>query len=303
MKWKKMGRIFEADPSYDWMQTYAWVPSIQHLGGDRYRVYFGGRNKDNFSQTGYFEFDINEPTKVLKVSEEPVIKLGELGMFDDSLALATSFVEHEGKCYLYYVGWMQGKRTRYYPLLGVSISEDGGLTYKKNSVAPMIARTNEEPYGMASPFVMIDEGKWKLWYASYRRWELRDGDVPWPQYELRYAESDDGINWELKNHTCIGTEEEEAVARPYIIKEDGIYKMWYSYRKQFDKYKIGYAESNDGMNWTRMDDKAGIDCSEEGWDSEMIEYPCIFKHGGETYLLYNGNTHGLTGIGLAILEK
>ena len=52
-----------------------------------------------------------------------------------------------------------------------------------------------------------------------------------------------------------------------------------------------------------MDDQVGIDCSNDGWDSEMIEYPCIFKHAEETYLLYNGNSHGLTGIGLAVLEK
>lgn len=303
MKWKKLGLIFESDKRYSWMQSYAWVPSIQHLEGDRFRVYFGGRNLDNFSQTGFFEFDIKSPSKILKISPEPVIKLGKLGLFDDSLALATSFVKHEEKCYLYYVGWMQGKRTRYYPLLGVAISDNNGVTYKKNSLAPMIPRTNEEPFGMASPFVMVDDNKWKLWYASYRKWEIRNNDEPWPIYELRYAESDDGINWNLKNHTCIKNENDEAMARPYILKEDGTYKMWYTYRKQFDKYKIGYAESDNGIDWIRMDDKVGIHCSKEGWDSEMIEYPCVFKHKNNTYMLYNGNSHGKTGIGMALLES
>lgn len=303
MKWKKLGLIFEPNPKYNWMQTYAWVPSIQHLEGNKYRVYFGGRDQNNMTQTGAFIFDITAPKVCLDVTPEPVIKLGALGTFDDSLALATSFVKHEGRCYLYYVGWMQGKRTRYYPSLGVAISDDNGQTYRKNSMAPMIALTNEEPFGMASPFVMYDEGIWRIWYASYRKWELRANNIPWPQYELRYGESLDGINWELKNITCIGTEEEEAVARPYVLKEKEQYKMWYSYRKQMDFYKIGYAESLDGINWTRMDDKVGLDISETGWDSEMIEYPCVFDHAGNRYMLYNGNSHGRDGIGLAVLTE
>ena len=184
MKWRKLGRIFTAKPSYNWMQSYAWVPSVQHLIKNRYRVYFGGRNKENFTQTGYFEFEINNPTQILKISKDPVIKLGKLGMFDDSLALATSFVKQCGKCYLYYVGWMKGNRIRYQPFIGLAISEDNGITYNKYSVAPIIERTSNEPYGMASPFVMVDKGKWKLWYASYRRWNLRSKDVSWPTYEL-----------------------------------------------------------------------------------------------------------------------
>ena len=54
--------------------------------------------------------------------------------------------------------------------------------------------------------------------------------------------------------------------------------MWYSYRG--DAYRIGYAESVDGLEWERKDEEAGIDVSADGWDSEMIEYPCVFEHAG-----------------------
>jgi hypothetical protein len=39
-----------------------------------------------------------------------------------------------------------------------------------------------------------------------------------------------------------------------------------------------------------------------GWDSEMIEYPFVFDHAGERYMLYNGNGYGKSGFGLAILN-
>jgi hypothetical protein len=47
---------------------------------------------------------------------------------------------------------------------------------------------------------------------------------------------------------------------------------------------------------------AGIGLSTEGWDSEMIEYPFVFDHNGDRYMLYNGNGYGKTGFGLAVLS-
>ena len=77
--------------------------------------------------------------------------------------------------------------------------------------------------------------------------------------------------------------------------------MWYSYRGA--SYRIGYAESQDGILWLRKDAMAGIAPSDQGWDSESVEYPWVFDHDGDRYMLYNGNRYGLTGFGLAILER
>ena len=76
--------------------------------------------------------------------------------------------------------------------------------------------------------------------------------------------------------------------------------MWYSYRG--DQYRIGYAESPDGVNWRRLDAQAGIAPSPEGWDSKSVEYPHVFDHKGTRFMLYNGNDYGRTGIGVAIAE-
>ncbi len=65
---------------------------------------------------------------------------------------------------------------------------------------------------------------------------------------------------------------------------------------------IGYAESNDGLDWSRHDDLAGITVSSEGWDSEMVCYPWVGDLGGSRRMLYNGNAYGRTGIGQAVLE-
>ena len=152
---------------------------------------------------------------------------------------------------------------------------------------------------MASPFVLKDNNTWRMWYAGYTHWELRNGE-PWPTYKIRYAESKDGVSWSIKNINCIDGENEEAIARPYVLYENNIYKMWYCYRPMKDAYRIGYAESSDGINWERLVDRVGITISKNGWDSQMIEYPCVFNHKEKKIMLYNGNSFGLDGIALAM---
>jgi hypothetical protein len=73
--------------------------------------------------------------------------------------------------------------------------------------------------------------------------------------------------------------------------------MWYSCRGS--SYRIGYAESGDGISWKRMDAGGGPDISDSGWDSEMTTYPVVLRHRNRLRMLYNGNAYGRTGIGAA----
>ena len=85
-----------------------------------------------------------------------------------------------------------------------------------------------------------------------------------------------------------------------VLRDPDRWRMWYSFRGP--SYRIGYAESPDGIRWERRDGEAGIDVSPSGWDSEMLEYPFVFDHQGRRYMLYNGNDYSRTGFGLAVWE-
>jgi hypothetical protein len=97
----------------------------------------------------------------------------------------------------------------------------------------------------------------------------------------------------------------QAFSRPTVIADPDGYHMWFSYRsgKPGQKYRIGYAHSTLGENWDLRLTDTGIDISGSGWDSEMVEYPFVFDHKGQRFMLYNGNGHGRTGFGLATLES
>jgi hypothetical protein len=300
-RWIKKGLIFTPPGAPDWLHTHAALPVADRIG-DRYRVYFSSRDKAGRAQVGYFEIKLSAARKVLRLSETPAIALGPLGSFDDSGITTSWIVNHQGKRYHYYSGWSRGVTVPFYFYIGLALSEDGGKSYEKMSFAPIVERNAIDPYLTASPCVVIENGTWRMWYVSGTGWEMLE-DRPRHHYHIKYAESSDGIHWRREGLVCIDYQspDEYAIARPSVIKDNRLYKMWYSYRGE--SYRIGYAESTDGIQWTRKDAQSGIDVSASGWDSEMIEYPYVFENEGTHYMLYNGDGYGRTGIGLAVLEQ
>lgn len=302
MKWVKKGLIFAPDGKSDWMATHAAVPFADRIGEDRFRIYFCGRDEQNRAQVGYFEIDIKRPREIIYLHADPVIGLGPLGAYDDNGAVSSWLVNAiDGRKYFYYSGMMLGVTVPFYFYLGLAISDDDGRTFRKLSASPILDRCRADPF-LTGHACVLREAIWRMWYVSGERWELRNGQ-PKHYYHIKYAESADGINWDRRGAICIDfkSEDEYAIARPCVLKDDGLYRMWYSYRGQ--SYRIGYAESPDGINWERKDEQAGIDVSDSGWDSEMIEYAHVFDHKGDRYMLYNGNGYGKSGIGLAILAS
>jgi hypothetical protein len=265
-------------------------------------VYFSARDPDGRSSTGFADFDPAAPNETLRYGAKAVLRPGALGAFDDCGAMGASLVSPGDRKYLYYIGWSRGVSVPFYTFIGCAVSADEGESFSRISPAPVVERGPHDPFLTTSPWVLIDDGTWRLWYASGTGWGSGD-DRPHHFYNVKYAESDDGVSWRRSGVTCIdfAHASEYAIARPCVVNDGAVYRMWYSYRG--DAYRIGYAESRNGIEWERKDAEVGIDVSEDGWDSQMIEYPCVFDYGGARYMLYNGNGYGESGIGLAVLDR
>ncbi len=298
MPWERLGLIYQPEPTYSWLNSHAAIPVTEHLRADVFRVYFSARDVKGRAQIGFLELEMASPWRVLSLSAEPTIGLGPLGAFDDNGVTAACLVAHEGRLYQYYTGWTLGVTVPFYFYVGLAISDDGGNSYQKVSAAPILERNAVDPYLTASPAVMVEDGRWRMWYISCTGWAVTE-NTPRHYYLVKYAESTDGIRWERSGHICIdfASPDEYALARPVVIKENNLYKMWFSYRG--DAYHIGYAESLNGITWERKDEVGGLKPAPTGWDSEMVEYGAVFDHKGNRYMLYNGNGYGKTGIGLA----
>jgi hypothetical protein len=301
MKWVKKGLIFSPQGQHEWVTTHAMLPVADRIGDDLYRIYFSGRDRLNRSLIGYVEVDMNNPREILRLSKEPVLGLGKLGAFDDNGVSPTWLVNQGEKKYLYYFGWNKGSTVRAAEVSGLAISADGGQTFERHSRAPIIDRTDAEPYLiLVISCILIEGGIWRMWYDSADEWQSPE----LPRYNIKYAQSDDGIHWKREGMISVDykSPDESRVSRASVIKEDGIYKMWHCYAIGSGGYKMGYAESGDGIHFKRMDDAVGIDVSADGWDSEMVCYPHVFVHKGQKIMLYCGNGYGRTGFGLAVME-
>jgi hypothetical protein len=302
MRWEKLGQVFSPNGQFEWVKTHGMLPVVDHIKDDLFRVYFSGRDSLNISRIGFVELDIKDPTKILRLSEKPIVDIGKLGSYDDNGISPTCLVNHLGKKYFYIMGWNKGSKVRAAEVSGLAISHNDGLSFEKYSNAPILDRTDKEPYTiLVVSCIIIENGIWRMWYDSADYWINEE----LPRYNIKYAESTDGINWKREGVVSVNykSNEETRVSRASIIKDDDLYKMWYCYAMGSGGYIMGYAESKDGYKFNRLDSKVGIELSESGWDSEMICYPNVFQHKGNTYMFYSGNGYGRSGFGCAILKK
>lgn len=304
MKWRKLGRIYVPDGSLSWARSYAHLPTVDIINDEIIRVYFASLDENKYGRIGFVDLDINDPGKVLYIAPKPVLDIGELGTFDDCGAVPSCIITHDNSKYLYYIGFQRAERVPYMLFTGLAIENENEKKFKKYSQVPILDRTDDEPFSRSAPYIIQEDGIFKMWYWTCLKWTPTEKGVHYNNV-IKYATSIDGINWKSLDHICIEPDfiDEFAVGRPSVIRDGDIYKMWYSMRSFNQPYTIGYAESRDEIHWERKDDEVGIKMSKTGWDSEMICYPCVVDIKGKRYMFYNGNRHGESGFGYAVLES
>lgn len=298
MRWNKRGHVYVPDGSRWWARKYAAFPTVDPQG-DSLRVYFAALDEHNVGRTGYVDVDADDPSRVLNECAEPVLDTGDIGTFDDCGANAFSIVTHDGTKYLYYQGWQRTERIPYLIFSGLATDDGDGGGFRKRLRTPVLDRTDDDPFLRGAPYVIKEPAGFRMWYVSCRRW-LHDEHGLHYDVSIRHAVSADGLRWVADAQSCVTPEADEyAVGRPSVLFEGGLYRMWYSIRSFSRPYRIGYAESPDGIAWTRLDAEAGIERSPDGWDSAMICYPNVVRVRDRLLMFYNGNQHGATGFGYA----
>ena len=112
-----------------------------------------------------------------------------------------------GVRYMYYIGWTVRNTVPYHNSIGLALTRDGA-DMEKYSPGPIFSPDVDEPFFTGTSCVLIEGGVWKNWYLSCVRWETIDGR-PEPFYDLKYAESDDGIRWRRGGRVAVPLEDGE----------------------------------------------------------------------------------------------
>lgn len=305
MRWRKLGVVWNTDGSTAWAKTHGMGPTPFRLNDDVIRVFITCLDEKGRGRPGYVDVAAQDPTRVLGVSPCATIDIGEPGTFDDNGLMVISIVQPEiGTLFMYYAGFELCTHIRYRIFSGLAVSIDGGMSFQRHSRAPILDRTDDELFFRGGPFALYDEGVFKLWYVAGSKWTSLN-DKLMPVYDLRYQESKDGIHWSDtgKLSMAITGKDEHGFGRPWVVKRaPNDYQLFYSIRRRsFAAYRLGYAESTDGINWLRKDEEMGLEVSPGGFDSDAIMYSAVISISDKTYCFYNGNNFGERGFGVAEL--
>lgn len=314
MRWEKLGKIF--DPSEHQLSEgcITFAKSPQALVFDEFvRIYFCAQKKTSngkyLSCPQFVDFD-KQFKRVLRVSVEPVIKLGQLGEFDEHGIFPINVLRHENKIWAYTSGWSRRVSVSIDMSIGLAYSHDeGNYFHKYGQGGPVMTANHNEAFLVGDPFVQYFNG-FHMWYIFGTTWKQLDGyNEPERFYKIAHATSVDGVHWMREGRAIVANKlTDECQALPTVFQANGLYHMYFCYRNAYDfrqnrhnAYRLGYAYSSDLVSWHRDDTQSGIDVTEGAWDSDMMCYPNVFACDGTFYLLYNGNEFGRHGFGLAKL--
>jgi hypothetical protein len=300
--WEKIDWFDAARFRHGLSVSHAAIPFALPRADETHRVYFAARDATSRSRTFFFDTDLRTVPRRTVFHGEVALDIGELGAFDDSGAMPSWVLEKDGRSWLYYTGWSLGRTVPFYFYIGLAIGDAPADRFTRVSRAPILGRNPHDPLLTASPCVLFEDGRFHMWYVSAVRWESTAGDEPRHYYNIRYADSADGVSWRpLGTAIDFASAQEYAFGRPCVVPTEDGYLMWYSVRG--DAYRLGLAVSNDRRTWTRVDDRVGIRGGLTGQDDEMIGYAQVFPAHGRWWMVYNGNGYGRTGIGLAACHR
>lgn len=303
MKWEKKGLIYDVDERIPFATNSVLTPNPFLLDEETIRVYASLRDDLGRGRIGYIDVLASNPSQIIGFSKEPVLDLGEDGMFDDNGLLLGDVIRVEDKVYMYYVGFQIPSKAKFIACSGLAISQDGGTTFERVRKTPIGSRVPNAPFGRCIHTVLYENGIFRIWYSVIYGWEFIDGK-PYPQYDIRYVESKDGIHLDDEDgiHCMACRDNEYRIGRPRVIhRGKDRYEMRYTFDTRDKAYISGIAYSTDGIHWERRDEESGLVKSDTGWDSEMACYPVEITTKYGSYLFYDGNGMGATGFGYAKL--
>ena len=302
--WKKRGRIYEPG-QFGWARRRGLTPTPVHFPQEKkIRVYFCSTDEKNVGRVGFVDVSSDDPDNVLHVHPEPVLDVGEPGLYNDSGVAPTSFLSIDGRDLLYIFGYQRCEKLGALMFAGLAEKAAEEEKFRPLFRAPILPRTPDRPFMQSAPTVIKDGERYRMWYPYVSEWRassLRS----YPVYQIGHAHSIDGVNWTMDDMTCLPREEGEiGLGRPWVIKTGFLYEMWFSSRRLTEAGAlhyagIGHAVSEDGFHWQRDENLCLTPSGGEGWDSEMVCYGAVLDIGDRRLMFHCGNNNGETGFGWA----
>jgi len=302
MRWAHLGVISPPADLLDQGFRHLMAPTPVLWPDGRLRVFFTMTDPDGRGHPFSMDLDPEQPTRVLRHATAPLMARGLRGTFDDAGAMPLSLIaQGNGSWLMYYAGFETGVQIRYRMLGGCAFGDRDGTWFTRSAPTPILERAPGELYIRSGMCVRREGALWRMWYVAGSEWTTI-GDKELPVYDMRYLESDDPLRWGTAGRVVLPLTDpdEHGFGRPWVWQEQGRYHLIYSIRKRsLGAYRLGYAESPDGLTWARADDRLGLEVGRCPLTEQAIMYGAVLPTERGTYVFYNGDQFGLKGFSIA----
>ncbi len=244
---------------------------------------------DNNWQVGYAEsidglnWDIHP---------SPVLSPGPVGDIYESTVVSHTAIHTDSVYKMWYWGYIQDAGGTWNLRIGYATLPDGikWTKYAGNPVLDVGSAESWDQDGVWSPSVVNIDSIYHMWYSG-RSWDTGE-------FRTGYATSKDGINWikfevnPVSEPGPAGAWDDTNQWNTYVMHNGEFFEMWYggaTSSEEFPNSRIGYATSDDGINWEKYFDNPVLEPGAPGtFEAARVESPKIIKQGNIIHMWYQG---------------
>lgn len=165
-----------------------------------------------------------------------------------------------------------------------SLEQPVPFSFSRYSANPVLRVAPGWESGWVHPNSVLSVGdEYWMWYGG------SPSDIP---VDIGLAFSDDGLSWRRYEGNPIFSPRADAwdssrVEHLTVVQEDGRFLAWYAGEADNDRrWRIGYAESGDGVSWSRAQGPA-LDVGSPGsWDSFFVIPAAVLREDSGHRMMY-----------------
>lgn len=225
----------------------------------------------------------------------PVVPPADTGAWDYT-SYVNSVVLVDGTYHLYYMGRAEGTPLTSEYDIGHATSPDG-TNWTKDPANPVLVRGSAgewDSQGVIGAAVIHDGTEFRMWYGG-----SEGGGVG-------YATSPDGTTWTKHASNPImgvgpaGSFDDGSAVPGTVLFDGQTYRMWYTGTRISSGFiwTIGYAESDDGLSWTRQPEPVVVPKAD--WENWLTYAPSVVYDGSVFRMWYAGAESTASGNWFAI---
>ncbi len=267
----KQGLVLDRGTAGEYDDTHVVSPSVI-FHDNEYKMWYAG-----YDGARYRILYANSTDAVNWNKHGLVLSTGAIGSSDYYHVLDPSVIFHDNE----YKMWYSGLGDTWTILYANSTD---GINWVKQGISIDLGSIGDnDEISVVRSSVMYD-GEYKMWYSGL-------GDT----WTILYANSTDGINWDklgspVLSNNIAGDMDTFHTLYPTVAKMPDGYGMWYAGCSEDVVYRTLYANSTNGINWTRQG--LAIDVgSGMGPDVEQVSRPAVLIKDGVIHIWYSGKSN------------